>query len=468
MTTSQNGLPYFSVDKSDYPAISAFLRISLASIILYRDLLNWYAFHKLPELAVVSWGGLLSPELILVLGAFLFFGFCTRISFFILAIVYRDYNYGLNMMNLGPLFMAPMLMAGALIPTTSALSIDKFLSKTFLFFRAQQNIGQNINFSYALIYLFFLYAINSLCAVYHHLNDPSWSAGITVWKLIQNNFLSRIFLQARQLETTYGPGLIYYFSVLSVVLQTFFQILMWPLAYFKWGRIFVFIHGFLFFLFSLLFLQISVLPYVEIILWIVVFWGDIKLFLKYKKPEATSLSKMYSFSLASILFLLAALAIEDTIKTRYIDNPTIKRAMIRLGIWPPNVFNKADLEMGQSWFNLYQIDSVAGLRIRVPIFFEDGSRDKYHNFDYIYYGQTLRWRRAVIGFDDWSNDKLSSPHLEVIKNVAKFHTNIEGLNPETEYYYEIVRDQSMNMDLPIDKRIQAQIVKTGFLLLSLQ
>jgi len=72
------------------------------------------------------------------------------------------------------------------------------------------------------------------------------------------------------------------------------------------------------------------------------------------------------------------------------------------GIAPIDVFNKTDLRMAENWFVLNSVD----FHERVPLFAEDGSRLSMHASDRLYFGHTLRFRRAVIGksgchFESW-------------------------------------------------------------------
>jgi len=72
------------------------------------------------------------------------------------------------------------------------------------------------------------------------------------------------------------------------------------------------------------------------------------------------------------------------------------------GITPIDVFNKTDLRMAENWFVLDSVDLQEG----VPLFAEDGSRLSMHASDRLYFGHTLRFRRAVIGkpgchFESW-------------------------------------------------------------------
>jgi predicted DCC family thiol-disulfide oxidoreductase YuxK len=72
------------------------------------------------------------------------------------------------------------------------------------------------------------------------------------------------------------------------------------------------------------------------------------------------------------------------------------------GITPIDVFNKTDLRMAENWFVLDSVD----FHERIPLLAEDGSRLSMHASDRLYFGHTLRYRRAVIGkpgchFETW-------------------------------------------------------------------
>ena len=63
------------------------------------------------------------------------------------------------------------------------------------------------------------------------------------------------------------------------------------------------------------------------------------------------------------------------------------------GITPINVFNMTDLRMAENWFVLKSDDFDQ----TVPLLSEDGSRLQMHKSDRIYFGHTLKFRRAAIG-----------------------------------------------------------------------
>ncbi len=82
------------------------------------------------------------------------------------------------------------------------------------------------------------------------------------------------------------------------------------------------------------------------------------------------------------------------------------------GITPIDVFNKTDLRMAENWFVLKSVDFGEA----VPVFAADGSRLQMHESDRIYFGHTLRFRRAVIGTDGCQFEQWR-PMIEYLSRI---------------------------------------------------
>lgn len=118
--------------------------------------------------------------------------------------------------------------------------------------------------------LFSSYALMSLGAIQFHLRDSYWLSGQTISVLLTNSYLSRFYEISRWIQTTLSqPFLI--FSKVSGFFQTIYQIAMIPLMWFKPGKYFVMLWGLGFFLISAIGLQLSYLPFLELILWAICF-----------------------------------------------------------------------------------------------------------------------------------------------------------------------------------------------------
>ena len=123
------------------------------------------------------------------------------------------------------------------------------------------------------VYLFLAFAaygLVSLSALLFHLGDARWQAGYTVEMMLTNPYLSRLHGVFHSLEET-TPGGFHAASTVAVVLQTVFQAGMILLIRWVWGYRFVVAYGLLFILLSLVALQLSYLPFLELCLWALLF-----------------------------------------------------------------------------------------------------------------------------------------------------------------------------------------------------
>jgi predicted DCC family thiol-disulfide oxidoreductase YuxK len=72
------------------------------------------------------------------------------------------------------------------------------------------------------------------------------------------------------------------------------------------------------------------------------------------------------------------------------------RAALIYGMTRIDVFNQMDLRMAENWFTI-SVKGPDGSEVLLPIFSPDGKRLSVHRSDRMYFGNTLRFRRAVIG-----------------------------------------------------------------------
>jgi len=152
-------------------------------------------------------------------------------------------------LNLGPLLATPMF---GVVWVNSGINL--------------QNVKINKIILISKSTLFFFYGMLSLQALIFHLQDDFWLKGMTPGILFTSSYLCDFWQMFRQLEST-SPNLFWGISKIITFLQTVFQIGMIPLLFTKNGKIFVIFWGSIFIAMSLLCLQISILPMLELILW---------------------------------------------------------------------------------------------------------------------------------------------------------------------------------------------------------
>ena len=118
----------------------------------------------------------------------------------------------------------------------------------------------------------------------------------------------------------------------------------------------------------------------------------------------------------------------------------------------PNVFNKTDLMMDNNWAVLYRL--VNNKKELVPITSSDGSRLNYNNFDwllfgnhncdFLYFGNTVRYRRGsinqnVINF----NQKNHMGYNNILKRIRYDYRKTKQKD-KINYLCEIYQSKNSN------------------------
>ena len=475
-------VPRFDLTPDDAAAVQVLLRFVLGVIVFYRAALDAVTSNYVPDLMNTAWGGLLQPELFTVLGVLLILGIADRWTFAFLAVSYAAYNLGARQMNLGPLVMIPLFVLGAVNAAAPRYSVSEAvcsrLPRGFRGWRFPIALSST-SLSIPLAWIFFCYALNSLCAVTLHLQDESWLRGETVWKIFTNNYLCRYFMFFRGVESRLGLTVPLFVSALAILVQTIFQLFMWPFACTRpgsWGRWFVILQGFGFFTISWLFMQLSVLPPVELLTWTVLFWSELKSLVRRSSHVPTSQCEVVetihghrAFACLTVgmvtLTIFCLVDIGFRLPQQLPSQSRLAQAAASLrhgikhaGVWPPDVLNKTDLKMGEAYFVLYE--DRRGTMTRVPVFHEDGARDWYHASDLCYFGLTLPWRRSSIAVSNWN--QVPQPLVALIKWTARVHVGYSGGGDETRrFHFKILRDHSMDLRLPPAERYRAIEVCQG-------
>ena len=114
------------------------------------------------------------------------------------------------------------------------------------------------------------YGACSYAAIKIHLGDYFWQQGLTVKSLLTNSYLCKYYSFFRSLDVAY-PSLLSIASIIASIGQTLFQYLMIPLMFLTLGRWFVFLWGIGFFVVSLICINLSYLPHIELVLWALIF-----------------------------------------------------------------------------------------------------------------------------------------------------------------------------------------------------
>jgi predicted DCC family thiol-disulfide oxidoreductase YuxK len=204
-------------------------------------------------------------------------GFLTPVALVALLQGYGAFDAANSTRTLGTQIFVLLLVLLLLTAAGSRRSIDGILM------RNRGAMGRMIERLYALpgrftesalsvvyLLLFMAFAVISFGAMLVHAQDHYWMQGYTLQVLFASSYLSRVYPIIRELEAA-APDVLRALSVVGGIGQAAFQLFMLPLIFTRLGGWFVVIWGLSFFLASVLFLELSYLPYMELWLWAALF-----------------------------------------------------------------------------------------------------------------------------------------------------------------------------------------------------
>lgn len=364
-------------------------------------------------------------------------GFFTNIAALAIVVSAIYFDDILGTSTLGTAVSVFLLIPFLLVNAGQEYSIDKWLiKKKARIFRPVKEVASLFGTRDPKLIVryyflgFILYATISFGALLLHIQDDFWLNGLTTKSLLLNSFLCKHYDWFRWIDGQF-PGLLSVLSISATVLQSIFQFLMVGLIFFKTGRRFVFWWGMNFFIISFFFINLSYLPHVEIVYWLLVLspagtiGGDFlsKRFIgsREQRDRAENANEPFIRNVGLRKFLtdkvvglylifIVGYFLFRSPYTSVITNwmPGIQKEanfiLAYSGFDLPKVFNKTDLSMGDTWMELYRKDGEEW--ILTPLVGTDGERGSYsgfdvihftnHNSDILYFGTTLKFRRWVL------------------------------------------------------------------------
>jgi predicted DCC family thiol-disulfide oxidoreductase YuxK len=507
----------------------AFIRVATGIVTLARVVPIVYGGHfyfygtLVGPFAAATVSGAVMVALLLCLTVGLF----TPIALAALLLLIGPYDQISESATLGTTILALILPLLLLTGSGSRRSVDATLM------RSDSRAGRFVRMLYAVpgrldsdalrvIYflIFITYAALSFGAVVLHANDMYWREGRTLQVMLTSSYLSRWYWAFRAIEAS-APSLMHTLSAIGSAAQALFQLLMIPLIFTRVGGWLVALWGLGFFLASAFLLELSYLPYLELLLWAALFvrtpslkpvaiyyddycnlckrtmqtlraidfvgtfefrpaskheadvakygLGDLsaslhgvyrdRVYVGYDFYQLVATRAPALWILAPVLWLLRVVrvgpALYDavarnrrrvfgTCEVAYDANkrgasrfvipsfrqlvPTLgaicgvfaatwfgtlvlrlpdietgrmppRVGIYRLGFDVPNVFNEADLRMGDAWSVIHRAAADGSWEL-VPFHGLDGEKLFYPRLvDILYFGNSLRWRRRAIGHD---------------------------------------------------------------------
>ncbi len=442
-------------------------RIAVGLIMLYRTALivaATYYYHPTDVTEAQITAKFLLGCGMLVLLAIYTVGFCTPLAGLVLIAAYPYFDARLLTGTLGTNVASLCLIALLLLNTGGQYSIDGVILRSNgvigSVWRGMYNVFGFPSATQAtcIYFLFFAaYAVISFSALAYHVNDAFWREGHTVGVMLTDAYLSRYYEFFRAWEIT-TPTLYRAFSIICVAGQTIFQVAMLPLIFVLWGRRFVVAWGLIFFFISAVCLQLSYLPYLELVLWALIFAR-----MGAKEPESTAekvqrrsvvIAYTAAMAIAFIVFLATWFAPGGRAWSGNAwERP--HRALAWIGLDAPQVFNDADLRMGGRWPVIHRIDAN-GDRTLVPLNGEDGQRLAYHRSDLLYFGNSLRWRRRMIASDPAVYNRRGKTGYEQIREVCYYDFARGRIRDSAKYEVRVYENRSARFGLPAEERYNAE------------
>ena len=390
-------------------------------------------------------------------------GICTPLATLGLVATYLTFFEPLmRSLTLGTLILQHIWICFLFANVGAHFSVDQWvMRRAGSFSRVLQGLYRAVGFPsantltvlYSLVFLNF--ALLSLAAVLFHLDDPYWLGGHTVGVMLQDSYFNSHFEIFRTVAGA-APGPWRMLSIAGVVFQTIFQLFMIPLMFLRIGRRYVVWWGLNFIIVSLLFLRLSYLPYIELAIWTMLFLPRPKKTIA--EPAPASVSVLHPGYVAWWLVVCVLFLLPTSMPGwgRVADHVGLSswrpgEFLRSHGLESPNVFNQTDLSMSEHWPMLYRYP-ISGEPELVPFNGPDGERLAYHRYDELYFGNSLRWRRAMIGRDIRSDHQPGRLGFELILRVLIFDHSLQGFEAPVRYRVDIMQTQSTDVALPHSER----------------
>ena len=193
--------------------------------------------------------------------------------------------------------------------------------------------------------------------------------------------------------------------------QIFFQLIMVPVSFLKYGFLIVRIWGIAFSFISIFLFQISLLPYFYMLIWMLTIYLSKDYKLNYNILKNSLKLKRYKIVyLLILIFSLSSLSLFfkskkfDEVDSKLVNHNSLleknltEKYILELskyfGLITPNVFNSHDILSDTKWVVIYNILNTK--RNLIPFVDTDGKRLSYHSNDIIYYKDSIPIRRCLL------------------------------------------------------------------------
>lgn len=335
----------------------------------------------------------------LLISLLLLFGYLVRASSLSLLISLSSYELMIGTFSLGSASCNMLLLFFALSHNRQALRNENPANSTLI---------EN-----SIIIVFLICSAVNFSAGILHINDSYWKEGSALSKILTNSFYTNHYDFFERIKHSHHDS---YESVTLLLAwsQVFLQLIMLPFSFVKYGFLIVRIWGIIFSLLSLIFFQISLLPFFYLMFWVLTLYLPCSYKLEYTffrnsiriKQHITAYVLIALFTGASLSLFLKLnkhdqehsnpVALNSLLQENKTEKYILELSKY-FGLIVPNVFNSQDILSNTKWVVIYNIrDSRRNL---IPFASTDGSRLSYHLNDIIYYKDSIPIRRCLLAND---------------------------------------------------------------------
>lgn len=246
----------------------------------------------------------------------------------------------------------------------------------------------------------------SFGAMAFHVKDSLWLKGNVLQLLMVTPYMTD-FAELMRAFRDATPQLYDTFWSSAIMIQSVFELFLWPLCLFRWGRIFVAAQWLGFIAIRAPLMNLGYLCWDELILWLLVFsltpwavWHH-----RVPSPASGAAASTVGFRGAILRAFVGAAVVVcvyfNIVNFAQINAPQSSLARLPylptvfrvFGQWPVNVFNKEDMSMGEAQLVIVETDEDSNVLRVVPYVDYQGGRLGYLRNDFLYFGIGLPWQR---------------------------------------------------------------------------
>lgn len=292
---------------------------------------------------------------------------------------------------------------------------------------------------FVLLMMFWGICVSAMMA---HFYDSFWREGKVLQLLLTTPYLCDHYLFFQLIADKF-PMLWNLGCKFGLIVQAVWEFFLIPLMFFRWGRVFVAIQGFAFFIISVFFINLGTLPATEFIMWSMLFAYPVCFKLNQKsvetgQEEETERRSNYTIrafviftSCIVILFMglrSYSVVFKSDLMNKFVEKPWIHKLFVTLAQERIGVFNLADLGMGAVNFVLYEMNQDKEPIRVVPFQDRYGGRLEYLKNDYLYFDFSVGWQRTQNSGEEGTNKFVDDKFIKPTKRTKRLIVKVAILD----------------------------------------